>query len=96
MQLSDLQRFILKRTYKESGKVSRRVFDSFYSKKTKAEKAELDAITRSLERLITKGLLVAYGHKTAEKFFIGQVLLTPRGKKIAHELRLRDQRLPLR
>lgn len=91
MRLSDLQKYILKQTYVAGPRCPRTVFERYYKKTSENDQ---DVITRSIERLIGRGLLVGYGHKTSEKFYIQKVSLTPTGRKVARELRLRDQQLP--
>ena len=93
MRLSDLQRYILKQIFVNGPKTHRGVFMKFYKKKTDDE---VKIITRSLERLITKGLLIGYGHKTAEKLFIEKVSLTPTARRIAKKLVHDQQQLPLK
>ncbi len=88
MNLSKLQKYILRQAW-ESPKIktSRRVFDNFYIniKKPPAAALRANIITKSLERLIERGLIVGYGTKTQHKLFINQVKLTPRGKKFARQ-----------
>ncbi len=93
MQLSDLQRYILKQTFIHGPRCDRSVFDAFYRKNRKDEHIKI--ITRSIERLIAKGELIAHGHKTAEKFFIQTVQLTPKGRRVASQVVRQQQRLPL-
>lgn len=93
MQLSGLQRYILKKTYIHGPRCSRSMFVSFYRKHGKHE-AEI--ITKSIERLITKQLLIGYGKRTAEKWFIDSVSLTPRARKIVLQIVRQQQRLPLK
>lgn len=83
MRLSALQRYILRECY-QSGKarVSRQRFTTFYQSK-KLPKDAVDSITKSLERLIDKGLMIGYGRRTPEKWFIEDVRLTPTGRKVA-------------
>ena len=89
MRLSNLQKFILRTilTRKQS-RVSRSLFLQFYQKQKKAPTLpkQIKIITQSLERLIDKGLIVGFGHKTKEKYFIKEVKLTAAGKKVAREL----------
>ncbi len=51
-------------------------------------------ITRSLERLIDKGLLVGYGLRTPQKWYIKEIRLTSLGRKAAKKLRGEQSRLP--
>lgn len=93
MRLSDLQRYILKQTYVHGPHCARSVFIAYYAKPTENE---VKIITKSLERLITKGLLTGYGHKTAEKWFTEDVSFTPAGRRIAKAIIAQQQRLPLK
>ena len=88
MRLSKLQKFILIKCYNSrSSKVDRNVFISFYRGQSKA-KAELRTkiITGSLESLINRDLMVGYGLRTSQKWFIRDVGLTDKGKKMVRDL----------
>jgi hypothetical protein len=52
-------------------------------------------MTKSLERLIDKGLMIGYGRRTPEKWFIDEIRLTDVGKKAARKLLGQQQKLPL-
>jgi len=93
MNLSDLQKYILKQVFIQGPQTPRSAFEAFY-KKTDEESVKV--ITRSIERLILKGLLIGYGHKTAEKLFIERVSLTPKGRKLGKAIAKDQQRLPLK
>lgn len=96
MRLSALQKYILREGYL-SGKtrVARRIFYRFY-KTSKPTTAMVDTLTKSLERLIEKGLMTGYGRRTPEKWFIDEVSLTPLGRKTAKALLGQQQQLPLK
>lgn len=98
MRLSPLQQFILKKAYAARGRVDRVVFLEYYNAVT--QKPDSDAqtkiITKSLTRLIDKGLCTAYGHRTPEKWYIEQVEITRSGIHEAKKLFGQQQRLPLR
>lgn len=99
MYLSLLQQHILVSCFLEGGKVERSVFHQFYSKQSKksAEKYQEGIITKSLERLIDKELLVGYGRRTPHKWFVTRVRLTKKGYKIGQCLLEEKQaRLPLK
>lgn len=99
MQLSDLQKFILKRTYRgELCRVSREEFKEFYSGKSRAPKEEeqVNVITRSIERLIDRELLIGYGRRTRHKWFIEEVKLTAMGMKEGRMLLSQQQKLPFK
>lgn len=87
MRLSDLQKYILKQVYLSGPKCPRAQFLKFYRE---PEEEEVKIVTKSIERLIAKGMLIGYGHKTAEKYFIESVSLTPQGGKRARTI-VRDQ-----
>ena len=53
-------------------------------------------ITKSLERLIDKGLMIGYGRRTPKKWFIDEIRLTPAGTKTARRLLGEQQKLPFR
>jgi len=71
-------------------------FLAFYNKTSDKPKHEdqQSSVIRSIERLVTQGLLIAYGRKTQEKFFIERVRLTPKGRKAVKRLFTQTQ-LPL-
>ncbi len=99
MRLSNLQKYILKKVWNTNKlKVSRSDFNSFYNKIKKAPKKNLQIkiITKSIERLIDKGLMIGYGEKTQYKLFIRQVKLTPTGKKITKKLFGEQIKLPFK
>lgn len=91
MRLSSLQKHILKQCYfaKRSSRVLRKKAENFFvNPKTKI-------VTRSLERLIDRGLLIGYGERTKEKWFISEIKLTPLGRKVAKGLFGTQEMLPL-
>lgn len=98
MRLSSLQRYILTSCFTERGKMSRVGFGEFYQRKNTKPKSKdiVDAITKTLERLIDKGLMVGYGRRTPKKWYIKEVRLTPLGRKLARKLRGEQQKLPLK
>lgn len=82
MQLSALQRFILRECYQyQKSRVPRQPFQKFYTKA--ATQMVSDNITVSLERLIDRGLLIGFGRRTPKKWYIVEVKLTPLGRRIA-------------
>jgi len=95
MRLSALQKYILKRCYLEGKKLNRAKLVEFYSKSDKSTKKEdqVNIITKSIERLISKSLLVGYGEKTAEKLFIREVRLTREGRSLVRDLMGKQQKL---
>lgn len=84
---SRLQRYIIRELLSPRPVVAD-LFVKYYSRFQRAPKKvdQKTSITRSLERLIEQGVVVAHGIKTKEKFFIEKVRLTPRGRTQAKKL----------
>jgi len=60
-------------------------------------KDQVDAVTKSLERLIDKGMLIGYGVRTRKKWFIREVKLTRPGiRKYVQWLESRQAQLPFK
>lgn len=97
MKLSRLQKFILLNCL-GSRKTNRQKFLKFYqTQKVKPRsKILVKIITKSLDRLIERGLIIGYGEKTQFKWFIKEVSFTPSGKRLAKKLLGEQQRLPLK
>ena len=95
MRLSGLQRYILGECFGTRGKVARRVFDKFYEGKDIRRKEMVGTITKTLERMIDKGLMVGLGVRTPKKWYIQEVRLTPLGRRVAKQMQGEQQRLPL-
>ncbi|MBU1164840.1 hypothetical protein KKA15_04760 [Patescibacteria group bacterium] len=98
MKLSALQKYILKQVFSsKSDKIHRGGLLKFYGidKKTK-QRDKVNIITKSLERLINHELMTGYGIRTSHKWFIKEVKLTEKGKKIAKTLFGKQQILPLK
>lgn len=99
MKLSRLQKYILSKGLEgRQYSVSKSVLSSFYGSLKKKPKIEdqLSIITKSVDRLIKNGLIKGVGVKTAEKWFIKEVVLTKEGIKKARELFGKQQELPLK
>jgi hypothetical protein len=98
MKLSKLQKYILVNS-NNGRKINRKKFGKFYSGENKAKAKVKDVtkiITRSLERLIDKGLMVGLGERTQFKWFIKEIQLTRKGKKLARKLLGEQQTLPFK
>lgn len=96
MKLSKLQKYILANS-NNGRKVNRKKFDKFYSEKGKAKVKDVTKIiTKSLERLIDKGLMVGFGERTQFKWFIKEIQLTRKGKKLAKKFLGEQQSLPFK
>ncbi len=98
MGISTLQRHILLTCLDHGGTSVRAHFLRFYSRSPKPPSVhdQVNAVTKALERLIDRELLVGYGVRTRLKWFIREVKLTPRGKRISRELLGKQQPLPFR
>lgn len=100
MRLSGLQKHILNQCYlNKNGIRVKTDFYSFYPRKEMEEnkKSLQDIIHKSLESLVAKNLLIAFGRKTAQKWFINKVKLTAKGRKIAKEIiKQRQRKLPIK
>lgn len=99
MRLSALQHSILLAALgSRRTSVPRNDFKHFYDRMEDPPKAEdqQNSITKSLERLIDKGLLIGFGRRTPEKWFIDTVKLTAAGRRAAKRLLGEQQRLPLK
>ncbi len=87
MKLSALQKFILKESFGQRNKILRSRYHKYYNgKKTPSKLEQVKIISKSIDRLIDKGLMVGYGQRTQHKWFIKEVSLTPKGRLIAKKL----------
>jgi hypothetical protein len=94
MRLSALQRSILRECYQlRKSRTPRPALKKFYKGRSQDS---VDSITKSLERLIDKGLLIGYGRRTPKKWFIEEVRLTPLGRRIAKLTLGQQQHLPFK
>ncbi|HAH04139.1 MAG: hypothetical protein UV78_C0030G0007 [Parcubacteria group bacterium GW2011_GWA2_43_17] len=97
MKLSVLQKFIVLEAYGQK-KTDRRIFAGFYAKQKKSpsKKDLVNVITKSLERLIDKGLMVGFGQRTKDKWFIKEVALTPLGRRVTKKILGEQRQLPFK
>ena len=99
MRLSPLQKYILKTCGANNGQGKKDDFYDFYSisELDKHKKTIQDTIHKCLETLVAKDMMVAYGKKTAQKWFIDKVRLTNSGKQAAKEIqKTRQAKLPIK
>ena len=99
MRLSNLQKYILKKVWNSNKlKVNRYNFNSFYNQKKKdpQKNLQIKIITKSIERLIDRGLLIGFGEKTQYKLYIHKVKITPLGKKIIKKILGEQIKLPFK
>lgn len=95
-RISRLQKAILRTCYPLRGRVERRRFHAFGKQEETMAKDVVDVVTKALERLIDRGLLVGHGVRTKKKWFVHAVRLTPEGRRVARRLTGTQQILPLR
>ena len=98
MRLSKLQKYILDVCYnKRNSKLEKKELLQFYSSSIRKPKREdqIGIISKSIERLISKGLLVGYGEITQRKTFINKIKLTSLGKKQIKKILGQQKKLPL-
>jgi len=98
MIFSPLQQYILKECYAGNNEeVSRKLFVRFYVKNTRTTKnSQVKIITKSIERLIDREMLVGFGIRTAKKWFIKEVKMTNPGRKEWQKyLNRKQKQLPL-
>ena len=99
MQLSDLQRYILTQALTANrATVRKEVLLRFYTARAKrpTPRDEISDLTRSVERLIERGLAVGFGSKTSRRWFVTEVQLTPLGRRTARQLLGTQAQLPFR
>jgi hypothetical protein len=98
MRLSELQRYILLNLLNSKSRGKRKQLLKFYEKKRNAPKSadQQGIITKSIERLIDKGLMIGYGRRTPQKWFIEEVQLTRKGRRETVRLLGEQQQLPFK
>jgi hypothetical protein len=99
MKLSPLQRYILRSALNASQKtIGKPALNRYYDKQSqKPSRHDMATIvTKSVDRLIAKDLLIGYGRKTSERMFVDKIKLTSTGAKLARKLMGEQQKLPLK
>ncbi len=100
MRLSKLQKYILEECYLKQNKAGLKTdFYNFYPAKEVAKNLKniQDVVHKSLDGLVDKDLAVAYGHRSARKWFINKIRLTARGRRLAREfIKKRQTKLPIK
>jgi hypothetical protein len=100
MRLSKLQKYILLKCFENKSYSEQKIeFYKFYSEKEiRNNKIKIQVgIQKSIDNLVSKDLLVAFGHKTAKKWSVDKVKLTTIGKQKAKELiKSRQKTLPIK
>lgn len=95
---SQLQKYILLSAFNQKKLLAREQIRGFYyNYKIKPKKKDQeDAITKSIDRLIGRGMIIGLGYKTSRKWYNKSVKLTPLGKKSARELLGKQLSLPFK
>ena len=101
MRLSDLQKYILLECINsKTGRIGRirliHFYDSIKSNERPEKNLMAKIVTKSMERLIDKELVVGFGERTKYKWFIHDIKITNIGKKIARKLQGEQMKLPLK
>lgn len=99
MRLSSLQKFILLECLNsKTGKISRTRLNKFYDTHTKRPKDKMiiKIITKSIERLIDRELMAGLGKRTPHKWYIKEIKLTTKGRKVAKKLLGEQMALPFK
>lgn len=99
MRLSNLQKYILLECAAvKTSRISRGRLNVFYDKINKKPKKEVwtKIITKSIERLIAKELIIGYGERTKYKWFIKEIRLTTKGKRLVKKLMGEQMKIPFR
>lgn len=96
MQMSELQKYVLITCLSQKHTCKRELLIHYYQKNAFAPSVSLQTkiITKSIERLIDRELLIGYGIRTPHKWFIKEIRLTVKGKKEALHLLGEQQSLP--
>lgn len=97
MRFSKLQKYILMQCYNSRGyRLDRSVLLKFYgNKKNPSKDLRVKIITKSIERLIEKELMIGHGVRTAQKWYIKEIRLTNKGVKLCKKFLGEQLRLPI-
>ena len=93
-KLSKLQKYILIEIYNHNNIYKKEKLLKFYkNKKNKPDKKDQhNNITKSIERLIDRGLMIGYGRRTPKKWFMEKVELTTKGKTATEKILSSNQK----
>jgi len=99
MKLSALQKYILLECLNaKNGRIFRGSLANFYSRTKVSPKQKLmvKIITKSIERLIKRDLVVGFGEITSERQFIKEIKITAKGRVAGKRLLGEQMRIPLK
>ena len=97
MKLSNLQKYILKESFGLKDKLLPSRYHKYYNgQKSPSKSEQVKILSKSIDRLINKGLLIGYGKKTQDKWFIQELELTKKGSCLAKKLLGEQTSLPLK
>ncbi len=95
VNLSPLQKYILCQGYANGAKEIKK--DNLLKCSTKQPRKDaINILSKSIDRLIARGLVVGCGYKTSEKLFITSIKLTSSGRRAARQLMGVQQKLPFK
>lgn len=88
MRLSSLQKYILTAAREAKGKFGRERLMKFFEERAdeQSRKEKMDSLTKALERMIDRELMTGYGVRTPHKWYIKEIKLTPKGRKLAKKI----------
>ncbi len=88
MRLSLLQKYILNESLGHKARFKRNSLLKFYEKEKTppTHEDQQNSLTKSIERMIDKELLIGYGRRTPHKWFIDEIQLTNKGRREARKL----------
>lgn len=97
MALSRLQKYIFMTCLAKGGRASREAFYGYYTdaQNSPTHDDQVNSVTKALERLIDRELMVGYGMRAPHKWYIKEVKLLPAGRRLAKKLLGEQQVLPL-
>lgn len=99
MRVSSLQKSIVLLAYEQKGRLKKKHLEQWYANASHQYlmtfRDAQNIITKTLERMIDNGVLVGYGVRTSQKWYIHEVRLTPEGRTLAKKLRGVQQVLAL-
>lgn len=96
MALSELQRYILRMAYRYPRvRVPRQALTEF-RRRGKTVRHPAEVLSHSIERLIDRGLVIGFGHRTQDKWFVESIRLTAAGRRQARAILSAQASLPLK
>jgi len=93
-KLSVLQKYILEELFDHGDKLHKKDLLKFYDDKEDkpSKEDQYNILTKSIDRLIDRGLVVGFGKRTEEKMFIKRMYLSESGINVVLKIRRSTQR----